>query len=464
MRRKRRMLSVLLLGLLLILSACSGGGTAKTQSEQPAASGSEVAKTDKASEAQPAKDEPKEEAQADVPDLGGRVIKVAAWWDLKPAGETASDKARLDKIAEVEKKYNVKIEFVNVPFEEYMNKFTTTALSGEPFADIVQMEYKSALPAILKGQLLPLSEFTTSDNNINKEANLITKYPAIAGGEYAFEAPVTLSLGMHYNRDLFEKLSLPDPQELYEKGEWNWDTFMDLAKKATKDTNNDGKPDVYGFSGWAIDAVRHFTVANGGTIADDEQAKEGLSDAKTIEAAEFVKRLYNTENVVKVKSGDKLNWEETNTFKDGDVAMFIAAEWQLGDLTFPAGVVPIPKGPKGDDKYTYANSAASAKFIPKGVKDPKIVYQIWEETFDIPQIEEYPGQDYLESRYTDEKDISMIREHISGTGRILLDDAYPGYPTGDFVTDIIKNNASVTATAEKYKAQAQAAIDKLANP
>ena len=32
----------------------------------------------------------------------------------------------------------------------------------------------------------------------------------------------------------------------------------------------------------------------------------------------------------------------------------------------------------------------------------------------------------------------MIREHIAGTGRILLDDAYAGYPIGDYVNDIIK--------------------------
>ena len=100
-------------------------------------------------------------------------------------------------------------------------------------------------------------------------------------------------------------MSLPDPQELYNQGEWNWDKFMELAKQATKDTDNDGKIDVYGFSGWPIDVLRHFTAANGGTIVDDENAKEGLSDPKTIEAAEFVKRLYNVENVVKVKTGIK---------------------------------------------------------------------------------------------------------------------------------------------------------------
>lgn len=456
MIKKWNVLSLMLLAVLLFVSACSGG-VAQTGVD----SGEAVQSENNTEADKNVQEDEAAKTAVDVPDLGGRVIKVAAWWDLKPAGETASDKARLDKIAEVEKKYNVKIEFVNVPFEEYMNKFTTSVLAGEPFADIVQMEYKSALPAILKGQLLPLSDFTTAENNINQEGNLIAKYPAIAGNYYAFESPTSIGLGLHYNRDLFKKLSLPDPQELYEKGEWSWDKFMEVTKQATKDTDNDGKIDVYGFSGWAIDVIRHFTAANGGTIADDENGKEGLSDPKTIEAAEFVKRLYNVENVVKVKTGDKTNWEETNTFKDGDVAMFTAAEWQLGDLTFSVGVVPIPNGPQGKKEVTYANNTAAAKFIAKGVKDPKIVYQIYEETFDIPQIEEYPGQDYLESLYTDEKDIQMIREHIAGTGRILLDDAYAGYPIGDYVNDIIKNNASVTATAEKYKAQAQAAMDKL---
>ena len=361
MMRRWNVLPLMLLAVMLLVSACSGGGTAQTGTEAEGTTNSgnstEVAETEKEGGA--------EEAVVNVPDLGGRVIKVAAWWDLKPAGETASDKARLDKIAEVEKKYNVKLEFVNVPFEEYMNKFTTSALAGEPFADIVQMEYKSALPAILKGQLLPISEFTTPENNINQEANLIAKFPAIAGNEYAFESPTSIGLGLHYNRDLFKKLSLPDPQELYNQGKWDWDKFMELAKQATKDTNNDGKTDVYGFSGWALDVVRHFSAANGGTIVDDTNSKEGLSDPKTIEAAEFVKRLYNVENVVKVKTGDKTNWEESNTFKDGDVALFTAAEWQLGDLTFAVGVVPIPNGPQGSKEVTYANNAASAKFIPK---------------------------------------------------------------------------------------------------
>lgn len=453
--RKLKGLSLTLFCFIFLLSACSGGGnTAKTATESTPPSEAKTTTTT------PEKTEP-EQTEAPPVDLGGRVIKVAAWWDLKPAGTTAGEKARIKKIAEVEKKYNCKFEFVNVPFKEYMNKFTTSVLAGDPFADIVQMEYKSALPAIIKGQLLPISEFTTDKSNINNKGDLITKSPAIGGREYAFDSPGTIGLGLHYNRDLFKKLGLPDLQELYNKGEWNWDKLLEVAKQATKDTDNDGKTDVWGYSGWAIDAIKHFTAANGGKLVDDENSKEMLSDSRTIEAAEFVNRLYNVDKVVRVKTGNKTNWEESNTFKDGNVAMFTAAEWQLKDLTFEVGVVPIPNGPQGSPKQTYANTAQNAKFIPKGVKDPAAVYQAYEETFDIPPTEEYPGQDYLESIYTNQEDIDMIREHIAGTGVITIDEAYGNYPTGAFVEDIIVKNQSVTATAEKYKQQAQAAVDKL---
>ena len=39
----------------------------------------------------------------------------------------------LDRIAELEEAYNMNIEFVQVPWEEYVDTFTTSVLAGEPF-------------------------------------------------------------------------------------------------------------------------------------------------------------------------------------------------------------------------------------------------------------------------------------------------------------------------------------------
>ncbi|WP_246469697.1 ABC transporter substrate-binding protein [Cohnella nanjingensis] len=441
---------------MLVLTACSGskGG------EGSASPSSDASATTPASPSDSASPSPSDEPEPAPVDLGGRTIKISAWWgDIE--GKTAGEKAALEKRAELEKKYNVKIEWVNIPFAEYLDKLTTSILAGEPMADITMIEFKRALAPVKQGLLLPLSEFTQESNDINNEQKRVTKLPAIAGTEYSFGTPFVSAVGMYYNRDLFKKLGLQDPQELYNGGQWNWDKFLELAKQATRDTNNDGKVDSWGYAGWPADAARHLGVSNGAVFVNEQDLSSGLSDPKLTEALEFVNRVWNVENVVKVKTGNKTDWNETNTFKDGDVAMSINYDWNVGDLPFEVGIVPIPAGPQSDGKYTYANTAQNGYFIPKGVKDPKIVYQIFEEMQDLPQTEEYLGQDWLEGRFKNEADIKMAIEHVNGTGRLSLEEGVPDFPFYAIMDDIIKDNKSVAATIEKNKQAAQAALDKL---
>ncbi|XID90293.1 ABC transporter substrate-binding protein [Paenibacillaceae bacterium WGS1546] len=450
--RKMKVLTFCVLVMMLVVTACSGGsgGNDGTASSAPPAE-SET----------PATQEPTPEETPQPIDLGGRTIRIAAWWDDKPKGETAGEIARLEKMAELEQAYNFTFEFINIPFEEYMDKFTTTVLAGEPFADITIMEFKRAIVPVKSGQVLPLSDFTTPESDINNEQKLAVKLPALGGGEYAFNSPSVSVVGMHYNRDLFKRLGLRDPQELYNNGEWTWDKFLELAKEATRDTDNDGKIDTFGYSGWPADMARHFGAANGVAFVDDATLTDMAGDPKMIETLEFVNRVVNVENVIKVKTGNKMDWNETNTFKDGDVALSIQYDWNIGDLTFEVGVVPIPQGPQSDGSHTYANTAINGWFIPKGVKDPHIVYRIFEEMRDVPPTEEYVGQDWLESRYKTEADIEMALEHINGTGKISIEEGVPDYPFYAIMDDIIINNQSVTATVEKYKQQGAEALSKL---
>lgn len=441
--RKLKSLLVLVLASVLVLSACATNNSTATPTPSPPPP-------------TPAEETPV--IEEDVPNLNGRVIKIAAWWDQTPAGATQSEINRLDKMAEVEAKYNVKFEFVTLPFEEVVSNLTTSSLAGEPFADIVQLEYKSALPLIMQGLILPISEFTDETNNINNEANLLEKYPPINGDYYAFESPNSLGAGIHYNRDIFNNLGLEDPKEIYARGEWTWDKFLELAKAATKDTNNDGTPDVYGFSGWAPDVFRHFAASNGVKLADEVAKIEGLSSPGSIETGEFLNQLYNIDKVVKISTGNPMEWEEYNGFKSGDVAMFTTAEWNLKDLPFSFGIVPIPKGPNAIDGITYADYLKNGKFIPKGVKDAALIFKIFEESLDIPMLEEYSGQDYLESLYFFEDDVEMLRDHIAGTGLISVEDGFPDFPAWPFVNDIVVNQISPATAAETYKAQADAAL------
>lgn len=449
--KKKRAFTVVAI-LMLLLTACGGNN-------------GDSAKTDKTTEETPAVETqdpaPSQETPASM-DLGGRTIRIAAWWDEKPKGETVQEKERLKKMAELEEKYNFKFEFVNVPFEEYKDKFTTSVLAGEPFADIARLGFTDAIAPILNKQVLPLSEFTKPDSDINTAQKFAVKLPPLGGDEYAFTTPGVGVVGMHYNRDLFKKLGLPDLQEIYNKGEWTWEKFIEIAKQATRDTDNDGKTDAFGYAGWPLNEARHFAVANGATFVDSTTFEDKSTDPKMIEALEFLNRLYNVENVTKVKSGNKMEYNESNNFKDGDVAMSIQNDWNIGDVPFEVGVVPVPAGPQSDGVHTFADTALSGWFIPKGVKDPQIVYQIFEEMQNVPATEEYPGQSSVESRYHTEEDIKIAREKINGTGMVAItDDGVPNYPFYKIVEDIIVNNQSVTATVEKYKAQAQDAVSKI---
>ncbi len=450
--KKMKVLTMMFLACSLVVTACSGGN----------GGGSGNATNAPSSEASPtATKAPEAEPTPEPIDLGGRTIRIAAWWDDKPKGETAGEIARLDKMAELEKAYNFKFEFINIPFEEYMDKFTTTVLAGEPFADVAIMEFKRAIVPVKSGLVLPLSEFTVPGNDINNEQKLVTKLPALGGDEYAFSPPFVSVVGLHYNRDLFKRLGLEDPQDLYKNGQWTWDKFLELAKEATRDTDNDGKTDSFGLSGWPADMARHFGASNGVTFVNDATLADQAGDPKMIETLEFVNRLVNVENILKVKTGNKMDWNETNTFKDGDVAMSIQYDWNIGDLTFEAGVVPIPKGPQSDGQHTYANTALNGWFIPKGVKDPQIVYHIFEEMRNVPPTEEYLGQDWLEARYKTEADIQMAIEHVNGTGMISVEEGIPDYPFFGIMDDIIVNNQSVTATIEKFKQQGADSLAKL---
>src|SRR5690606_7287911 len=187
----------------------------------------------------------------------------------------------------------------------------------------------------------------------------------------------------------------------------------------------------------------------------------GMTDPKMAEALEFVNRLYTVENVVKVKTGNKTEWNETNTFKDGDVAMSVNYDWNVGELSFEVGVVPNAAGPNSDGKHTYANTAQNGWFIPKGVQDPQIVYQIVEEMRDVPPTEEYLGQDWLEGRFKNEADIAMSIDHINGTGRLALEEGVADFPFYAVMDEIIVQNQSVAATIEKHKPAGEAALAKI---
>ena len=80
---------------------------------------------------EPADEEPEPEPE-EIRDLGGRVIKVAAWWDLTPQGGTPSGDRQVARREEMEQKYNFKFEYVNVPWDQTVETYSSSVMAGDP--------------------------------------------------------------------------------------------------------------------------------------------------------------------------------------------------------------------------------------------------------------------------------------------------------------------------------------------
>ena len=148
---KKFKLSFLIMAIfILFLTACSGGQKTGGGKEEPAKD-DEADKVEEVEEAEEVEDEV-------TYDLGGRVIKISNHWDMTPEGGTEIGDLTVERWKEVEEKYNVKIEWTVVTWEEKINQLTSTILAGEPMADIVGVDSNQTAALVQQDYIYALDD------------------------------------------------------------------------------------------------------------------------------------------------------------------------------------------------------------------------------------------------------------------------------------------------------------------
>jgi hypothetical protein len=454
MRNKMTASLLTTLSLAVFLTACGGGSGAQTESPKPSTAPSESAATETASAA------PVETSQGTPEmdfDMGGRVIKVAAWWDMTIPEDNPDNIQRKANLAALEKKHNFKFEYVNINYGEYKEKAIASFLAGEPIGDIVRMGRNYTVPALVKQDLLwPLDQYVTNDKVFNmKETN---EYYTYNGRGYAFtDDSGTGGSGIIYNKTLMKQLGISSLQEYVDNDTWNWDTFIQVAKSGNRDTNNDGKLDRWGLANRGL--LDQALFSNEATLAKGNA--QTLDDPKTVQSFNFLNKLAAEKVYRPTEGGD---WQEPGQFfRQGNTLMVAGALYEVNNYKtdmkdYDLGFLPFPKGPSATEYHT-GDTDHQALTIPKAVKDPDKLIYIWEKINDVESVDEYPGQSYYESIFTDQADIENIKM-VAASSIVYEHGAYPKFPYWEINADL--NNAESPSTIiEKYKAQAQAAIDEV---
>jgi len=391
-------------------------------------------------------------------DLGGRTLRFVSWWNMAIGDGNADDIQKKANLEALMKKHNFNVEYIEIAFEEYQDKVVASLMAGEPLGDFVRMGKKYMFPGLVKRDMFwAVDEWTQNDNVFNQDIrNLHSVYE---GKAYGFNDQPNLISGVFYNKTLMRNLGIKPLQEYVDEDNWNWDTFIKVAKDANRDTDNDGKIDTWGLS--KGDLLDMALGANETDIVNVVERKQNLEDPKVIEVFNFLATL-ETEKVVRPKESD--DWREPRTFfVQGNTLMYPGFMYEIGGLRndmpdYEIGFLPFPKGPSAS---TYHAIEPDMQFltIPKVIDKPRELLYIYEKIHDIESIYEYPDQNTLETNFTDEKDIENARlagENMRITDRLQ----FPAMPVNEFVGEL-RSGVSVSTLIEKYKDQFQSAIDEV---
>nr|WP_078556808.1 extracellular solute-binding protein [Bacillus alkalicellulosilyticus] len=456
MKMKRKFL-MLLCVLFLVLAACS------TESGTDGTDGvvNDTTEGEDAGEAGNDEEAEEESAYYQTPemdfDLGGETIKVVSWWDMTIPEDNPDNIQRLQNLEELMEKHNFDIEYIAIDFGEYQERVTASLLAGEPLGHIVRLGKNYTIPTLVQQDLLwPIDEYTQNPNAFNQ---IMTNELYVHEGRgYGFtQDQANLVQGIFYNRTLMNELGMTPLQNYVDEDNWNWETFIEVAKEANQDTNNDGSLDTWGLANRSL--LEPALYSNNTGLTDGDQ--QILEDPATIEALEFVSKIA-TENVARPTEGG--DWTEPGQFfRQGNTLMLAAADWELGGLNndmpdYDIGFVPFPKGPSADSFHS-VEAMLQALTIPKAIENPEQLMYIWEKINDIDSIYDYPGQAHYETNFSTQEDIDnmlLVQPNLL----VLSHFTFPNLEYYELEAELLEGTA-VSTVVETYASQYQAAIDEV---
>ena len=290
------------------------------------------------------------------------------WWDTSNATNEAPTYQALIKQFEAANK-NIKVKYVNVPFDQAQNKFDTAAGSkGAP--DILRSEVGWTPAFAKKGYFLPLDGTEALADQSKFRSNLIeqAKYD---GKTYGVPL-VTDTLALVYNKALFKKAGITEAPK-------TWDELKaDAAKVQDK-----AKVDGYWGSTQAYYA-QSFLYGEGTDTVDASAKKITVNSPAAKKAYGTWLSLFSGKGLHKADTTADAYAHIQDAFGNGKVASIVQGPWEitnfykgsafkdksnLGIATVPAGSTGKAGAPTGGHNLSvYAGSdkahqAAALKFV-----------------------------------------------------------------------------------------------------
>ena len=479
-----------LVSAVTAFSGCSGRGT-------PAASGatsSSTASTTGETQKQMSENEGVQSAVGNVSAAEDykdikvdTKIKWMAWWDIQEASPAVEVFKKLYGTPANKPKGYESVDdanvFVNIKVTTYADRYTGLAklVQSDDSPDCFPFEicnYPYSVYQNLFQSLDGVIDFTTDDWADYKEA--IDKFNW-GGKNYCPIMSLTPTSYLWYRKSVVEEAGLDDPWELYEKGEWTWSTFMEMARKFSDPEN--GKYVLDGYN-----PENNFVCTTGTPLVSLEGGKlvSHMNDANIEKCLDMLRSFDNTQEQLRYPRDTENSWTPSyNEWADGNT-LFIEDgtwryeetwrkfkkknKWEDDEINF----VPFPQM-DGADTY-YQEMKQDAYMFVSGSKNTD-GYKAWiyanllsskdEEVKKAGRqqsIDEFDWNETLLDRLDKLKDpatFESVFEFKNGIGPDIADSTTGENAVGHLTSDVIMGGNSFTTVRDENKGVIEARIKEL---
>lgn len=354
MNTKKALAGLMALSLTAALTACGNdaeGGEETTTSATTTTAATVPVNTEGL------KDEEQEALNSvmeQLPDveLENKEIKWLAHYDINPSTDGSSKKVEVEMF---EQKYGGTIKYYPVEWATRYDKLSEFILGGEGI-DFFPGDDASNYPnGIINGRFQPVDDYIDLDSAIWQNVTAAMDLFEFGGKHYQFVTGVVAEQVVMYDKSTLEAHGLDDPWELYEKGEWNWETFKSMLLEFV-----DPDAGQYGLDNWFNEKALFLSAGVPTVSSKDGHLVCNVNDATVEKAMNFQYELYQNGLVFPLEQyswniqpqfmgeGSELFWLNGMWGVQGD-----PSTWTIQVAPENLGIAPVPS-PEGSDPYQSA--------------------------------------------------------------------------------------------------------------
>ncbi|MCY4110157.1 MAG: sugar ABC transporter substrate-binding protein [Chloroflexi bacterium] len=282
-------------------------------------------------------------------------LVFATWWALERGGFGRYEQKYMD-VFEAQNPH-ITMEYCNWPWAEFHTKLLTQAAAGtapDAFAhsNVFYPKY------VKRGGALALDEFvkTNVEFDIDDFLPVSLKLSTVDGKLYGLPH-ISSAWGIIYNKQVMEDAGITEsPNDLDARGEWNWESNLEMLKKLTK-RDSDGKAERLGQAdpGLRFRSSHQWAWQNGGEALKQPTLDEFvLNEPASAEAVQWIADSFNVHKVT-ATAADLIGGSRSD-LNNGRLGMiytwfnFSAHKDQPVDIVYP------PAGPVNRVTILHTNS------------------------------------------------------------------------------------------------------------